>query len=983
MISRSFFSRITGHQSRVNFPFFSRHAPLATRHFFLAAALLFLTVPCAFPLDPSLDISQYAHTAWKIRDAFTRGYISSIVQTTDGYLWLGTEFGLYRFDGVRAVPWQPPAGQQLPSNNITALLVAHDGTLWIGTTKGLASWKDGKLTDYPEIAGSAVSSLLQDREGTVWLAVFGPGRVCAIRSGQAHCDGEGRFGTYALALYEDHKGNLWVTASTGVWRWSPGPPDQYTLPRGVVEINGAIESDSGTLLMATNDGLKQLVDGKILNYALPGVTGKFRPVQIFRSSDGSLWVGTTQGLLHLHQGRFDAFGVIDGLSGDFAARIFEDREGNIWVSTLGGLDRFCEYAVRRIGTNQGLSSTGAYSIQATPDGAIWIGTSTGLNRWENGHVTIYVGRGTLRQSGRGGEREPSVGGMPTEIANSGLTGTPRSLGQDDQKRLWVSTSDGVFYLDGARFTRVPGFQGRNTFPGIAGDGHGKVWIGDFILGLSHFTPGNDAQPIPWSQFGQKNFGAQTFLADRSEGGLWLGFLEGGIAYFKGGQVRASYTAADGLGRGRVDDLRFGSRGALWAATEGGLSRIRDGRIQTLTSKNGLPCDQVHWSIEDDDHAVWAYTSCGLVHTAESELDAWVNDPKRIIETRVFDAYDGVRSLAVYGGYGPHVTKSPDGKIWFVTYDGVSVIDPRHLPFNKLPPPVHIEQVIADRKTYWQNWSGDASSHPKLPPLVRDLTIDYTALSLVVAEKVRFRYKLEGWDRDWQDAGTRRQAFYTNLSPRKYRFRVMACNNSGVWNEEGTFLDFSIAPAYWQTNWFRALCVLAFVAIIWAAHRLRVRVLEERQGILERHQAVLEQHQGEIGALNERLMKAQEEERIRIAGELHDGVLQQLTSLALQLGTATLALPPDSESKAEVREVEKKLIHVGAEIRQLSHELHPAVLHEKGLPDALSAYCEEFSTTRGIPISYEGDESVEELSPGAALCIYRIAQEALGNVAKHA
>ena len=190
-----------------------------------------------------------------------------------------------------------------------------------------------------------------------------------------------------------------------------------------------------------------------------------------------------------------------------------------------------------------------------------------------------------------------------------------------------------------------------------------------------------------------------------------------------------------------------------------------------------------------------------------------------------------------------MAKTADGELWFSTWDGVSVVDPRNLPLNKLPPPVHIEQVAADRKTYWQNLSGDAlSSPPKLPPLVRDLTIDYTALSLVVPEKVHFRVKLEGWDRDWKDAGNERKAFYSNLGPREYRFRVMACNNSGVWNEAGDTLDFSIAPAYWQTNWFRALCVAAFMAMLWAAHRLRVRVLEERQGILERHQAVLERHQ---------------------------------------------------------------------------------------------------------------------------------------------
>src|SRR5208283_1835378 len=200
---------------------------------------------------------------------------------------------------------------------------------------------------------------------------------------------------------------------------------------------------------------------------------------------------------------------------------------------------------------------------------------------------------------------------------------------------------------------------------------------------------------------------------------------------------------------------------------------------------------------------------------------------------------------------------------------------------QLPPPVHIEQVIADGKSYWQNLSGDASSsHPRLPPLVRDLQIDYTALSLVAPEKVRFRYKLEGLDFDWQDAGNRRQAFYNNLAPRKYRFRVIACNNSGVWNEQGAALDFAIAPAYYQTNWFRALCLLTFAAMLWTVYQLRVRALER--------------HQAEIRALNDQLIKGQEAERMRIAGELHDGVLQQITSLTLRLGTAKYQVPPGSE-----------------------------------------------------------------------------------------
>ena len=263
----------------------------------------------------------------------------------------------------------------------------------------------------------------------------------------------------------------------------------------------------------------------------------------------------------------------------------------------------------------------------------------------------------------------------------------------------------------------------------------------------------------------------------------------------------------------------------------------------------------------------------------------------------------------------------------------------------------------------------------LPALTRDVEIDYTALSLVAPEKMRFRYKLEGWDRDWQNVGNRRQAFYTNPAPGQYRFRMTACNNSGVWNEAGTFLDFSIPPAYWQTNWFRALCVVTFLAMLWIVYQLRVRALERRQAVLERHQA-------EIRALNEQLIKAQEAERMHIAGELHDGVLQQITSLTLRLGKVRRQVPPDSEAKATVSDLQQQLIKVGTDIRHLSHELHPALLQEAGLPAALEAYCEEFSNVRGIPVSCETDESVKDLSPGAALCIYRIAQEALGNAAKY-
>jgi signal transduction histidine kinase/streptogramin lyase len=926
-------------------------------------AIVLACSACAFALEPSLDVSQYAHTAWTVRDGFIKGPIHSITQTRDGYLWLGTEFGLLRFDGVRAVPWEPPAGEHLPGDVVTRLLVSRDGTLWIGTGKGLASWKDGKLTHYPEMAGWILNALVEDHEGTVWAGGFGipgHGKLCAIKDGRAQCSdpGEG-----VQSIYEDRKNALWVSTSEGLWRWKP---EREFFQTGKTITSALVEDHDSGLLFGRADGIRRFVNGRAEVYPVEMLARLFGVDSLLWDHDGNLWVGTFGGLAHSHHGRTDVFTEVDGLSANVVNSVFEDREGNIWVATEGGLDRFRDFAVPTFSSKEGFPAGLFGSILAAKDGSLWFSTSDSLAKWKNSEFTVYERRSPANHL----DAVTAV----REIHDSGLLGEVVGLFQDSRGRVWVTMSGGFGYMDNDKFVlmkAVPSGTRGSIAEGVGGD----LWF-SYDNALFHLVDGSVEQ-IPWDS-GLKEVGGQIAV-DPLQRGLWIGSPRGGgVAYLMDGQIERSYTTADGLGEGRISHLRVDREGALWASTEGGLSRIKDGHVATLSTKNGLPCHAVHWSAEDADHSVWLYLECALVRVAASEMSAWIADPKRSVGVTLLDSSDGVAAKRVlFGGLSALVTESLDGKLWFGVQNGVSVIDPRHLLFNKLPPPVHIERVIADRKTYWQNWSGDVSSSPpKLPPLVRDLTIDYTALSLIVPERVHFRFKLEGQDRDWREVVNGRQVQYSNLRPGNYRFRVTACNNSGLWNEEGTFLDLSIAPAYWQTNWFRGLCVLALLGMLWTVYRLRVRVLEERQTVLERHQ-------GEISALNERLMKAQEEERIRIAGELHDGVLQQITSLAIELATATLALPPDSEPKAEVREVEKKLIQVGVEIRQLSHELHPATLQEAGLPAALSSYCEEFSSLRGIPISYKADDSVEELSPGTALCIYRIAQEALGNVAKHA
>jgi signal transduction histidine kinase/ligand-binding sensor domain-containing protein len=898
--------------------------------------------PCAFGLNPSLQINQYAHKAWTIREGFFKSKVLSIAQTPDGYLWIGTDSGLVRFDGVRVVEWQPPAGEHLPSSFIRTLLAGRDGTLWIGTNRGLASWKAGRLTHYPGLGPRDVHSLCEDRESTVWAGLTGPpsGSVCAIRGGSSECSGEdGKFGNIPDGIYEDSRGNLWVGTETGLWKWKPGPPRLYPMKDGRGRLS---EAAGGDILIATAKGVNRFSEGGIEAYPLFG--GKaFQARALLRDRDGGLWVGTLdRGLLHVYNGKTDVFARSNGLSDDFIFNLFEDREGNIWVATTQGLDRFRDPAVPTISVEQGLSSAVVLSVLTTGDGSVWLGSLKGLNQWNDGRIVVYH-----KPSGR------------QSIA------VPRF--QDSAGRIWVSGGFGTEPVDSfekGRFLPIKALPLGPVPWSIEGDQAGNVWIsrGD---GLFHLTEGASAERIGWATLGRQD-SALALLPDPYGGGLWLGFFQGGVAYFKDGQVRRSYSAADGLGGGRVEALQFDRDGAVWAATEGGLSRIKDGGIATLSSRNGLPCDGVHWMLEDDEHSVWVYLACGLVRIARSELDVWARDPKRTISTTVFDASDGVTSFALGTLWNPQVTKAADGRIWFVSGDGVSVIDPRHIPFNRLLPPVHVEEITADSKTHWQNLSGAAASNLRLPKLSRDLRIDYTALSLVAPEKVRFQYRLEGYDAEWQDAGNRRQAFYTNLGPKSYRFRVKAANNSGVWNEAGDTLEFSIAPAYYQTTWFRLSVIAAVLGLLAALYRLRLQYLK---------------HQ-----FNVRL-EARVGERTRIARELHDTLLQSFQAVLMKFSAATYMIqdrPAEAEKTLEgVIEQARVAISEG---RDAVQGLRSSTVVTNDLARAIGAIAEELAAhpVESCPtFSMSVDGESRDLAPLVRDEIVRIAGEAIRNSFAHA
>jgi signal transduction histidine kinase/ligand-binding sensor domain-containing protein len=721
---------------------------------------------------------------------------------------------------------------------------------------------------------------------------------------------------------------------TGCGRWKPGPAKRYPVPDTPL---GLKEGDDNRLLIAMPDGIRQLVGGKAEPFPLPGASRQFKTMRMLRDRDGGLWIGTNgQGLLHTHQGRTDLVTQSNGLSGDVIADLFEDREGNIWVATTDGLDRFRDFAIPTISVKQGLSNAFVGSVLAAMDGSVWLGTRDGLDRWKDGRITIYRGRRS---------------GLPDDAVES--------LFQDDRGRIWVSTNGGIVYFENGQLTAISAVPGRFV-SSFAGDSAGSIWISHELQGLFHLVEGSVVEQIPWARLACKGY-ATTLSLDVMQGGLWLGFRNGCLALFKEGQVRASYGVADGLGKGRVSGFQLDGDGTLWAATEGGLSRVKDGHVATLTSRNGLPCDFVHWMMEDDEHSFWLYMACGLVHVPHTELDAWVTDPKRTIQAMVFDSSDGVRSRPLGTGYSPNVARSPDGKIWFLPGDGVSVIDPRHLPLNKLPPPVHIEQITADRTTY------EASSNLRLPPLVRDLEIDYTALSLVAPEKIRFRVKLEGRDPDWKDVSNERKAFYNDLPPHSYRFRVMASNNSGVWNEAGASLDFSTAPAYYQTTWFRLSCVAAFLAFLAGLYQLRLRYLKRQFNIR------LEERVGE---------------RIRIARDLHDTLLQSFQGCLLKFSAVKYVIRsrPDEAEETLERIIDQARAAV-TEARDAVQGLRASTVVANDLARAIGTFGEGLAADQAGPNCPEFHVQVEgksrDLPPLVRDEVFHVACESLRNAFRHA
>jgi signal transduction histidine kinase/ligand-binding sensor domain-containing protein len=913
------------------------------RWHFLNLLLFLCAVNSIWAVDTSRHISQYAHTAWRLQDGVFNGAPNAITQTADGYLWIGTQAGLLRFDGVRFVQWTPPDGKHLPSSNVTSLLGARDGSLWIGMEGGLSHWDNREFTNYL-VEPPRINSIIEDHNGNVWFVRSRgsdvAGGLCQIIGRGMRCYGkaDGLPGSnVATALVEDGLGNLWTGSDTAVVRWKPDTSTTYS-PRGLKSYQGldgvqglAANPDGslwvGMVFAGRGLGLQQLVQGVWKPFATPEFDGSTLEVQaLFLDRENALWIGTLkQGIYRIHAGKVNHFRSADGLSSDVVYGFYEDREGNLWVASSKGIDCFRDVRVATFSIREGLATPEVDAVFAAQDGTVWIGGADALD--------------AIHQDG-----------LSSVQAGKGLPGNQvTSLLEDHAGRLWVGVDNTMSIYKNGRFRRIDRPDGRpiGLALGMTEDVDNNIWIETSgpprTLIRIHDLKVQEEFPVP-------QMPAARRVAADPKGGIWLGLINGDLARYRNGKTEIfSFKHGEDS---RVNQLIVNSDGSVLGAIPLGLVGWRQGKQQTLAVRNGLPCDAVNALIEDSHRSLWLYMQCGLVQIAGTEMQRWWGQPDITVQVKTFDAFDGVQP-----GYAPFgaAARSVDGRLWFANGVVLQMIDPDHLTGNALPPPVHVEEVIADRKNYPPN------KDLRLPPLTRDLEIDYTALSFVAPQKVRFRYKLEGHDAAWQEPGARRQAFYNDLRPGRYRFQVTACNNDGVWNEAGAALDFSIAAAWYQTNWFRILCVVSGIFIAWVIYRLRVLQISRA-----------------IGArFDERLA-----ERTRMARDLHDTFLQTIQGSKL---VADDALEPSAEPIRMRRALEQLsawLARATQEGRAALNSLRTATTQTNDLAEALRRVTEDGVIPNSMTVTFSVVGGAREIHPIVRDEIYRIGYEAIRNASIH-
>jgi signal transduction histidine kinase/sugar lactone lactonase YvrE len=874
-------------------------------------------------------LTGYTYTSWSRKDGLA-GPVWAITQDGNGFLWLGTDSGLVRFDGVRFFTWEALGGQPLPRLPIRALLVAPGGTLWVGFggSGGVARIDNRTVTTYvnPQVAETmgAVTAVQLDATGALWASAA---------SGLFRLDNDQwtRLGPKdglpddgPASAYIDRSGALWVSTPEGLFRRPQASSGAFTQiePSSDPQRTLSFSEDTEGRVWATDPvvGFRPLAARVSLGGADAG-----RGYRLLHDRDGNLWVATIgQGLWRakapVDPGAklvIERATVLSGLSSDAVRTVFEDRDGNIWAGTTEGVDRLVPHRVTPW-TGLGLVNT----IDATADGRIWAGTADVLipfaqvaGNWTPEEARVAIRGAVAVRGGAGGA-------------------------------LWVATSTALFKVVGSASLPIalPRTLHSMNIEALASDQHGDAWV---------VTTGGDVLQTEGTQLKVvdrvpelRGVRTNAALVDH-RGQLWVAYAGPRIGVVAApGDFRTFGTA--GLGTGPHYDLHEDSKGRLWVGGADGLSRLTGDHFVSAGRSNGLPPGGAYSITQDDRNDLWLATSVGIIRLAPDEFDRAVASPLYLMRFRVYDTSDGLAGYPVLLG-DRNAVRAADGTLWFVTSRGISVADPRRLSTLRLAPLVAIDQVRADDRPLYGS---------ELKPGTSKLEIEYTAPDLTSPLKTRFRYRLEGFDSDWIDAGTRREALYTNLAPGEYHFRVTASQDDGRWSETEATWAFTMAPQFYQTWWFYAVVAASVVAITWGAWQFRVRQLRRQFALV-------------LG------------ERVRLSRELHDTLLQSLVGVALEFDAISKSLDASpSHARERVIKIREQVEEYIREARRSIWSLRSPSLDTGDLIDALRDSAARAIPGHGATFRFEQTGERRRLPSNVEHQLLRIGQEALLNAARH-
>ncbi len=885
---------------------------------------LLLCLVCSGPvaaLDPLNGLTQYSASVWTQQQGLPQDTIRAIAQTSDGFLWLGTDGGLVRFDGYDFVSFSREQGAAVASA-ISALAAGTDGSLWIGSRGGLTHYKNGHFRTYTRKDGlvdNLVSSIFVDHAGIVWIVAGGS---------------LSRFdGTHFLNFLRERD----VSSSI---------------------IRGVTETRDHELYICGNSAVERLVNGHFVTVIGPSILSSDFPAQILADGAGNLWIAGARALIERRpdntltrygqkEGLSDAFGVLtiaegrggaiwagtpSGLAGlegslfhnlpesrDSGAvnSIFEDREGNLWVGSDIGLTRYRDDLFTFLGKPEGLPDNGPSTLFQDHAGNLWAGYNDELVM--------------LKQS-----QLPAIPLLSARLFVHHI----RETGSGE---LLVSSVQGLIYLKGEnkRTFASPDPQGRKTvFDAVEGS-NGMVWLA-LPNGLGQLDHGHLRIVIPAGPL----FRDDSFyvLAIASDGAIWAGTLSNGLWRYKNGEKQL-YTAATGLSSGQIRSLYADPSGALWIGTQdGGLNVFRDGKFIQYRARDGLLSDNIN-AITDDGESLWLSTTRGICRISRQQLADFAERRIQHLLPLNYGVDDGMRSAHTSDGL-----RLNNGELWFGTSRGIAIYDRRADSVASFPPLIHILDLSTDRRSFGIN-------HPDLPPGSGRVQIRYTGIYLRAPDRVRYSYMLDGSDSDWANADESRTVNYDSLSHGKYRFRVKAELPGGIFNESS--IDFTVEPHYYETAWFRAVGVLLLITMIFAGYKFRERQVRSRFALVL-------------------------EERAHLAREVHDTIAQGYVGIASQLDVVEMTMPPNADAARSGLEFARRMVrHSLTEARRSLMDLRASASENQNLAAALQAGADRWTANSHaqVKVRISGDDS--SLPEEVAHHVFRIGQEAIVNAVKHA